>query len=200
MVVNRRIGAESSASRFALMDAAEAVMLEQGYAALTARRVAERAGLKHQLVFYYFETMDELVLATYRRHIEKYRAMAREALESDRPLRTYWRVHSDHDDAVLNMEFMAMSNHNAVIRAETVKFGEEIRAFNLAHLAPRIRDAAGGSDAVSPVAVMMVLNYVSSLLGLETALGISGAHDEIRKLINWCVDNLEPEDMPAKSM
>ena len=192
MAVNRRIGTESSASRSALMDAVETVMREDGYAALTARRVAERANLKYQLVFYYFETMDELLLATYRRHIDKYRAMMEQALQSDRPLHAYWSVNSNADDAVLNMEFMAMSNHNPAVRAETVKFGEEMRTFNFTHMAPAIAAATAGSEDVSPAAVVMVLNFVGSLLGLETALGISGVHDEIRALVAWCVDRLEP--------
>ena len=46
MVSKRRMGPENSATRALLMDGAEAVMLEQGYAALTSRSVAERVGLK----------------------------------------------------------------------------------------------------------------------------------------------------------
>ena len=62
-MAERRIGAESSTTRQALLDAAEQVMREEGYAAVTSRRVAQRAGLKPQLVHYYFRTMDELFLA-----------------------------------------------------------------------------------------------------------------------------------------
>ena len=42
------------------MDAAEQLLLEEGYAAVTSRRVGARAGLKPQLVHYYFRTMDDL--------------------------------------------------------------------------------------------------------------------------------------------
>jgi len=192
MAVNRRIGAESSATRAALMDAVEAVMREDGYAALTARRVAERAGLKHQLVFYYFENMDELLLATYRRHISHYRDTMEEALRSDRPLHAFWAVNSNARDAVLNVEFLAMSNHNEVVRAETVRFGEEFRNMGLEHIALPIGGAGQEKEPLSPKAVMMVINFVGSLLGLETAIGISGAHPEIRALVDWCVDELEP--------
>jgi AcrR family transcriptional regulator len=173
------------------MDAVEVVMREDGYAALTARRVAERASLNYQLVFYYFGTMDELVLATYRRHIGQHRDTMKQALCSDRPLHAYWSVSSNPHDAVLNMEFMAMSNHNETVRAETILFGEELRRFNLEHVAPAIT-AVTANGEITPASVMMVLNYIGSLLGLETALGISGVHDEIRRLVGWCVDRLEP--------
>jgi len=176
------------------MDAVEAVMREDGYAALTARRVAERAGLNYQLVFYYFGTMDELILATYRRHIDRYRDTMGQALASDRPLHSYWAVNSDAHDAALNMEFMAMSNHNPLVRAETMRVGEEIRRFNLERVAPALA-AVTQTDTITPAAVVMVLNYVGSLLGLETALGISGVHSEIRSLVEWCVDRLEPGEV-----
>ena len=46
-------------------------MLEEGYAAVTSRRVAAQAGLKPQLVHYYFRTMDDLFLAAYRRRADQ---------------------------------------------------------------------------------------------------------------------------------
>ena len=42
-VSERRLGTESSKTRQALLEAAEQVMREEGYAAVTSRRVAERA-------------------------------------------------------------------------------------------------------------------------------------------------------------
>lgn len=192
MAARRRMGTESSLSRSALMDAVEAVMREEGYAALTARRVAKRSKLNYQLVFYYFGSMDDLILATYRRHIERVRATIEEALHSDRPIHEYWSVHSNPQDAVLNMEFMAMSNHNEAIRAETVQFGEQMRRTKLAHIAPAFAERTS-SSAVTPAAVLMTLNYIGSLLALENALGISGLHDEIRTLVEWFVDQVEPE-------
>ncbi|MDT5336021.1 MAG: hypothetical protein QOD90_1526, partial [Mycobacterium sp.] len=56
MASDRRIGAPDAKNRGVLLDAAEQLMIEDGYAAVTSRRVAERAGLKPQLVHYYFRT------------------------------------------------------------------------------------------------------------------------------------------------
>lgn len=192
MTSKRRMGTESSASRTALMDAVEAVMREEGYAALTARRVAKRGKLNYQLVFYYFGSMDDLILATYRRHIQRVRATMERALQSERPIHEYWSVHSNPQDAVLNMEFMAMSNHNETIRSETVQFGEEMRRTNLGRIAPAIEKRTSNT-AVKPAAVLMTLNYIGSLLALENALGISGLHAEIRALVEWFVDQVEPD-------
>ena len=50
MTSSRRIGAPDAKNRVVLLDAAEQMLLEEGYAAVTSRRVAHRAGLKPQLV------------------------------------------------------------------------------------------------------------------------------------------------------
>ena len=70
MASARRIGAPEAKNRGVLLDAAEQLLLEEGYAAVTSRRVAEKAGLKPQLVHYYFRTMEDLFLAVFRRMAE----------------------------------------------------------------------------------------------------------------------------------
>jgi TetR/AcrR family transcriptional regulator len=51
----------------ALLEAAERLLFESGYAAVTTRRVAEEAGVKHGLVHYYFGSMEELLTQTLER-------------------------------------------------------------------------------------------------------------------------------------
>ena len=84
MASDRRIGAPEAKNRGVLLDAAEQLMLEEGYAAVTSRRLAEKAGLKPQLVHYYFRTMEDLFLAMFRRRAEK----------DSRCRRGHWSHHS----------------------------------------------------------------------------------------------------------
>ncbi len=70
MTSARRIGAPDAKNRGVLLDAAEKLLLAGGYAAVSSRRVAEAAGLKPQLVHYYFRTMEDLFLAVFRRMAE----------------------------------------------------------------------------------------------------------------------------------
>ena len=51
-------------NRAIILDTTEKLMLEEGYAAISTRRVAKEAGLKPPLVHYYFPTTDDLFLAT----------------------------------------------------------------------------------------------------------------------------------------
>jgi AcrR family transcriptional regulator len=197
MAVARRIGSENSATRAALMDGVEAVMRELGYGALTARSVAERAGLKHQLVYYYFETMDELLMATYLRHTGRVSEAIETAFQSSRPLHALWQVSSNPHDAVLNMEFMALANHNQAIRAETVAFGERIRRMGLEGIARNLGQSDGAPEAATPLALGIAVSALGMNLGMEATLGITGGHAELKALIQWCLDQLEARELEA---
>jgi AcrR family transcriptional regulator len=188
------MGLENSSSRTALMDGVEAVMREDGYAALTARSVAERAGLKHQLVYYYFQTMDDLLMATYQRHIGRVQERTEQAFRAPRPLHAFWEACSNPSDARLNMEFMAMANHNEAIRAETIAFGEKLRRIGLEQAAARIEAAPIGREMFSPFALTQAIAAIGSTVGIEAALGIEGGHDETRAMVEWWLNKLEPAD------
>ena len=54
-----------------LMDAAEQLLYDVGYAGVTTRAVAEEAGVKHGLVHYYFGSMDELLTQTLERFVDQ---------------------------------------------------------------------------------------------------------------------------------
>lgn len=191
--IGRRMGLENSSSRTALMDGVEAVMREQGYAALTARSVAESAGLKHQLVYYYFQTMDDLLMATYQRHIGRVQEQIEQAFRQPRPLHAFWDVCSSPRDARLNMEFMGLANHNEAIRAVTIEFGEKIRLIGLDQAAAGIDASAMNAAFFSPFAITQAIAAIGSTVGIEAALGITGGHAETRDMVAWWLNKLEPE-------
>jgi AcrR family transcriptional regulator len=189
----RRMGPQSSAASTALMDAVEIVMREQGYAALSARAVAAQASLKYQIVFYYFATMDELYLATYRRRTQAVLQRTEDALSSNQPLHALWEAWADPSDAALSLEYIAMSNHNPVIRAETIGFGERIRRVVAERLTERLRGVTADPSVFTPFGITLALTSIGSLLGFESALGLSGGHREVEGIMRWCLQRLEPE-------
>ena len=127
----RRIGAVDSKTRAQLLDAAELLLLEEGYAAVTSRRVAARAGLKPQLVHYYFRTMDDLFVEVFRRRAEENVARVERAIATDGSLRALWQLNADPRGARFNIEFVALANHRKAIRAEIARYAERFRAAQL---------------------------------------------------------------------
>ena len=71
MTSKRRFGPRNSEISHAIMDATEKVIRDEGYAAVSSRRVAEVAAIQQSLVYYYFESMDDLLVATFQRRAER---------------------------------------------------------------------------------------------------------------------------------
>ena len=89
MVAVRRVGAETSATRALIINATESLIREEGYASVSTRRVAARAGLKPSLVHYYFPTTDDLLLSLSRKGAEESDQMIAKALEAEDPIRLW---------------------------------------------------------------------------------------------------------------
>ncbi|MFC0202748.1 TetR/AcrR family transcriptional regulator [Novosphingobium soli] len=186
----RRMATRRSATHDALLDAVEAIMHEEGYAALTSRRVALRAGINQQTLYYYFATMDALLLAAYRRRTGAMRARVEAALAQERPLHALWACFSDPFDAALTMEYLALANHNEAVRGETVAFGEQLRALQVA--APALSGLLPPDAPAHPLGLVMALTWVAHLMGFEATLGLRGGHQEATALAQWALGRVEP--------
>ncbi|HWC34420.1 MAG TPA: helix-turn-helix domain-containing protein [Mycobacteriales bacterium] len=188
MVTSRRLGAEDSSTRLALLDAARALLLEEGYAAVTSRKVAARAGLKPQLVHYYFATMDDLFIALVRHGAELNLERQAKALASPDPLRALWEFATDPAGATFTMELAALANHRKAIRAELGSYAERFRALQAEALASVAAGLGSDLGEVSPELVAFLMTALAQVLVMEEALGVETGHQDARELIARLVD------------
>lgn len=191
MTTSRRIGAEDSETRRAIIRATSEVMLDEGYAAATSRRVAAKAGVRPALVHYYFPTMDDLFLAVFRRGAEANLERQRKALTADRPLRALWELSSDQRGTALMLEFMALANHRKEIRSEIAAYAERFREVQLTALTFILRDRGVDLETVPPVLVALLIASVSRSLVMESALGTTMGHPELLALVDKCLQSFE---------
>ncbi|MFD0687892.1 TetR/AcrR family transcriptional regulator [Actinomadura fibrosa] len=191
MATQRRIGSPDAKNRAVLLDAAERLMLQEGYAAVSSRRVAERAGLKPQLVHYYFRTMDELFLEVFRRRAEEGLRHQAEALASDRPLRALWEFSVDPQGTALTMEFMSLANHRKEIRAEIARYAERFRQEQAEALAGLLDRAGVPAGDCSPAALSVLVTSVTRVVVMEKALGMSTGHEEAFAVVEQRLRDLE---------
>ena len=173
----RRIGAPDSKTRMKLLDAAEQLMAEEGYAAVTSRRVGAKAGLKPQLVHYYFRTMDDLFLEVFRRRAEAGLAQVEHALAVDPSLPTLWRVNADPRGAALTIEFVALANHRKSIRAEIAHYAERFRAAQHDAVRAALVRAGVDEERLPPIVAVLLMTGLTQVLALERALGVTTGHD-----------------------
>ena len=188
---NRRIGAPDSKTRAQLVDAAEQLLVEEGYAAVTSRRVAARAGLKPQLVHYYFRTMDDLFVALVRRGAEQTLERQAKALASTRPLRALWEVATDPAGARVTMELSSLANHRKAIRAELADYAAQFRRLQSEALAKVLEGSGLDLGTFPPEAVAMLLTSISQVLVLEDAIGMTAGHAQVRELVEGWISRFE---------
>src|SRR5213079_917795 len=124
MAEPRRPRAATAEKRTRILDATEHIMLRDGYAAVTSRRVEAEAGLK---LHYHFGTLDDLFIAVVRRRGEINVALLTDALASPEPLRAWWRLASERRGNTLLVELTAVANHRPAVKAEVGSFAREVR-------------------------------------------------------------------------
>ena len=189
--IKRRMGPAGSANWLAMLDGAEAILLEEGYGALTSRRVAERVGVKQRLVYYYFQTMDELIVETFRRMAVRDLERMRNSTAAAMPLRELWDVCIHTTDSRITSEFMALANRSESLRQEVVHFIEESRRIQ----AEAVGRALARTKLPVPLdaeGIALLATGAALAMTRESALGISLGHGSLLALIAACLDNVEP--------
>lgn len=186
MVSNRRRGGESAATRLALIDAAEELIREAGYPAVTSRNLADKLDLKRQIVHYYFQSMDELFIAVIRKGAETMGARLDAALASDEPLRVLWEINSDPAQAALALELNALAHRRPAVRAEVARFARAFREMQTRILVRHL-EQRGIAPSLQPIVATVLLTSLSQVLTLEAAIDMTSGHAETLKFVDDCL-------------
>ncbi len=167
-------------------------MLEEGYPAVTSRQVAARAGLKPQLVHYYFRTMDDLFLALFRDRASQGFARQAQAISSTQPLWSLWELNRDPRGTALTMEFVALANHRKAIHSEISVFAERYRAEQLAVLRAAFARHQLNEAEFPPMVVTVLMTSLTRMLVIEQeSLGLSTGHAETVAFVEQLLERIE---------
>jgi AcrR family transcriptional regulator len=187
----------------ALLNAAEALLVEVGYAAVSTRRLAERAGVNHGLVHYYFGSMEEVLLQTLERYTSRLIERQRRLYSSSGPFIDKWRQAMSFLDEDLDSGY------------QKIWFELQAMAWNQPEMATRVRrvtdtwlgvltDALGialrayGLENAFPLeAVVSLVATFNQGIILERLVGVDSGHRALLASIDaWLVDlesRAEPE-------
>lgn len=187
----RRMGPVGSENWHAMLDGAEAVLREEGHAALTSRRIAEQIGVKQRLVYYYFATMDELVTALFHRLSERELLRLHAAQASDLPLRELWDICMHTADGRLISEYMALANRIEGLRQEVIHFVQESRRIQIAALEAAFARVPHRAGMPAPALAIMAASTALTI-NRERHLGIDLGHSEALAAIEGFLAAAEP--------
>jgi AcrR family transcriptional regulator len=196
----RRVGAETSKTRDALLDCVEKMMLEEGYASVSYRALATKAGVTASLVQYYFPSLDDIFLAAIRRYSDRNFELLRRSLETraEDPLHAMWEYSWDEATGALITEFMALGNHRKSIRSEIADVTERMRKIQIDALRDKYSPDARLTGDLSLGALVLLITGLPKFLNLEEGVGVKSAHADVIRAFERYLDAIEPPDKARK--
>ena len=170
----------------ALLDAAERLLVDLGYAGITTRRLAEEAGVNHGLVHYYFGSIENLLVRTLERFTDRQIARQRAMYAApDVPFIEKWRTAMRYlvsDDVAYEKvwyELQALAWNRPELRERVDHVNAEWRAvLTEAFGEPRERY---GIEMPLDVLVSLVITFNEGII-LERLAGIETGQQQ---LLDW---------------
>jgi AcrR family transcriptional regulator len=180
------VTAARSAAEETLLDAAERLLVDAGYAGITTRRLAEEAGVNHGLVHYYFGSIENLLVRTLERFTERLIERQREMYASpDIPFVEKWRtamrylVEEDVRYEKVWLELQALAWNRPEMREHLAHVDAEWRAvLTEAFAEPRHQL---GIDMPLDALVSLVVTFNIGIM-VERLSGITTGHEQ---LLDW---------------
>jgi AcrR family transcriptional regulator len=174
-----------SAAEEALLDAAERLLVDVGYAGITTRRLAEEAGVNHGLVHYYFGSVENLLVRALERFTERMIERQRALYASDEPFVEKWRtamrylVAEDVTYEKVWLELQALAWNDEALRDRLARVNGEWRAVLTEAFREPHREL--GIEMPLDALVSLVITFNVGIM-VERLGGIETGHAE---LLHW---------------
>ena len=182
----------------ALLDAAERLLVSDGYARITTRRLAHEAGVNHGLVHYYFGSMEELLVRVLERFTTGLIARQREMYGAEGPFiqkwRTAWRFHEEDLAAgypKIWHELQAMAWNKPELRERLLAVNNEWRAVLRGAFAGAREQYGSGVDLPPLDGLVALVMTFGQGAQAERLLGIDDGHAELLGWIEHWLEGLE---------
>jgi AcrR family transcriptional regulator len=191
MALERQETARSAKKRALLLDVTEQIMLEDGYAAVSSRSVAARAGMNAPLVHYYFTTLDDLFVGVLRRGAGRNLERFASALASPEPLRSLWEMSIDPRGTAIVLEMAAAANHRKAIKVELIQISDQLRRIQIEAFTQLLETYGIDSEDFPPELVAITLAGITRLIVNEQTLGITAGHRDALAALDRFLRQLE---------
>ena len=180
----------------ALLDAAESLLVEVGYAGITVRKLADRAGVNHGLVHYYFGSMEEVFLQTLERFTDRLIERQTAMYAAEVPFVEKWRaamgyLQADFDSGYqkiwLELQAMAWNHEEMRDRLAAVLrrwIGVLTPAFDTG-----LDELGVDKDRFPTAAVVALVTSFNQGMVLQHLSDVTDGHDELLAMIDrWLAD------------
>jgi AcrR family transcriptional regulator len=178
----------SRAKRDRLVDAAFQTLREEGFARASARAIASRGGFNSALIFYYFDSVNDLLVEALARssraQLEKYEdAVANVTMLPDLVASVKRRIQDDMDSGHVKVlaELIGASSSDEQLRAAVFEDVKPWMEFT-ERTVERVLASSGLGGLVPPARVSFVI--VALFLGMELLADVSGDDEMVDGLFD----------------
>lgn len=192
----------------ALIDAAEKLLITEGYAGVTTRRVAAVAGLNQALVHYHFGSLPELFLAVHDRMSNVFQSRVLSIFANEEPLTVKWQkmqemfFQSDMQRGYpkIHLELMTLAANRPELRERVVSRLAFLRTVFVEALRSQLQRSDSTAEDEEIEALAALAGTVVNGTLIEKILGYDRGHEQAFELLNSQLEALlkaRPKRLPA---
>jgi AcrR family transcriptional regulator len=190
------------ATRKALLDAAETLLVTKGVADITTRKVADKAGVNQALVHYHFGTIEELLLAVLERVSASVRERSKDIYSTERSFFDGWlqemqaAITADVDRGwgKIWLENLTLAANRPRIRKQYVKASSTVRKLHEQRVRETLDELGVSPEEFPAKAVVTLLDAITQKLILDRLVGITAGHRELLSMLPRVLNRLKVGD------
>ncbi|HEY6426460.1 MAG TPA: helix-turn-helix domain-containing protein [Acidimicrobiales bacterium] len=189
------------ATRKALLDAGEELLISKGMAAITTRKVAEQAGVNQALVHYHFGTIEELLLAVLERVSVQVKERSQEIYGSHESFMDGWfeemqaMITADFERGwgKIWLENLTLAANRPTIRKQYVKASTMTRKLHERQVSDMLDEEGVDARLYPAQAIVTLLDAITQKLILDRLVGIKAGHSELLAMLRRIWGQVEQE-------
>jgi AcrR family transcriptional regulator len=192
------------ATRKALLDAAEELLITKGVVGITTRKVAGKAGVNQALVHYHFGTIEQLLLAVLERVSLSVKERSEQIYGHERSFVDGWfqemeeMITTDFERGwgKIWLENLTLAANRPKIGKQYVKASTMTRKLHERHVNEMLESLGIDSAEFPAQGIVTLLDAITSKLILDRLVGIKAGHTELLAMLHRVWAQLE---RPTKS-
>jgi len=188
-----------------LLDAAERLLVDRGYAGISTRVVAKEAGVNHGLVHYYFGSMENLLFQVLERFTDRLIERQRAMYATDAPFLDKWRTAMRFlgEDLAAGypkvwLELQAMAWNRPEFRARVARVNAAWRAVLTEAFENAMRGYGLDRNRFPVDAMVSLVMTFNQGVQLEQLLDVDDGHAALLAMIDRWLASLESNGQPRR--
>jgi AcrR family transcriptional regulator len=192
------------ATRRALLDAAEELLISKGVVGITTRKVADRAGVNQALVHYHFGTIEELLVAALERVSVQVKDRSQKIYRNDQSFVAGW---FEEMEAKLTTDFergwgkvwlenLTLAANGPKICKQYVKASTMTRKLHERQVSEMLEQLGIDEEEFPAQGIVTLLDAITSKLILDRLVGIRAGHKELIAMLHRVWDEIEHRFQP----